>query len=174
VFLSPLTVLPALRIPAKPRVGDFGAGQGHYAFALAERVGRGGTIYALDAFEPNLDALKRGGGAYGSRFYALRSDLNRHIPLKTNLLNAGIVANVLHQLSDKEQFVSELARVMEPEAQVLVVDWLGSFKNMGPPQEAILAPGEAVRLFEGAGFSAGPMLSAGTHHFAFVATSHLP
>jgi ubiquinone/menaquinone biosynthesis C-methylase UbiE len=167
-------VLPALAIPAKPRIGDFGAGQGHYSFALAERLGHGGTIYAFDAFEPNLDALKRGGSAYGSRFFAVRSDLNRHIPLKTNLLNAGIVANLLHQLSDKEQFIAELARVLEPGSEVLVVDWLGSFKNMGPPQEAILAPGEVARLFESAGFSAGPMLPAGTHHFAFVATSHLP
>ncbi len=174
VFLRPTEVLNALPLPERARIGDFGAGSGQYALLLAERLGSQGTIYAFDAFGPNLDLMRLEAEKYGSSFYTLESDLNRHIPLKTNLLNAAIVANTLHQLTDKNRFVSELARVVEPEGRGLVVDWAGSFHNIGPPENSVITPGEAVRLFESAGFSAGEMLPAGTHHFAFVATGHTP
>ncbi|MDO8523932.1 MAG: class I SAM-dependent methyltransferase [bacterium] len=172
MFLSPVQILKELPLPERAQVGDFGAGSGQYALALAERLGSQGTIYALDAFGPNLDLMRQGAEKYGSAFYTLESDLNRHIPLKTNLLNVAIVANTLHQLTDRERFVSELARVLEPGGKALVVDWAGSFRNMGPPEGSVVTPGEAVRLFRSAGFSTGEMLPAGTHHFAFVATSH--
>ncbi len=167
-------MLKEFPLPRKARVGDFGAGAGQYALAIAERLEGEGTIYALDPFGPNLDAMKREAEKFRSPFYTLRSDLDVHIPLKTNLLNAAIVANTLYSITNKERFVSELARVLEPEGKVLVVDWVGSFKNMGPPPEAIMTPAEAVRLFRSAGFSTGDMLPAGTHHFAFIATGHTP
>lgn len=174
VFLSPTEILKSLPLPERARIGDFGAGSGQYALLLAERLGSQGTIYVLDAFGPALDAIRHEAEKYGSAFYTLESDLNKGIPLKTNLLNAAIVANTLHQLTDKNRFVSELARVVEPDGRVLVVDWAGSFHNMGPPENAVITPGEAVRLFESAGFSTGEMLPAGTHHFGFVATGHTP
>ena len=156
------------------RVGDFGAGAGQFALTLAERLGQSGTIYALDAFGPNLDAMKHESEKYGSNFYTLESDLNTSIPLRTNLLNAAVVANTLYGINDKQRFIAELARVLEPGGTALVVDWAGSFKNMGPPENAILTPGEAARLFSAAGFTIGDMLSAGTHHFAFTATCNTP
>lgn len=174
MFLSPTQILKELPLPSRARVGDFGAGSGQYALALAERLGPEGTIYALDAFGPNLDSMRGQAEKYGSSFYTLESDLNRHIPLKTNLLNAAIIANTLHQLTDRERFVSELARVLEPGGKALVVDWAGSFKNIGPPEKSVMTPGEAVALFRSAGFVTGEMLPAGTHHFAFVATSTTP
>jgi len=175
VFLSPYQILKELPLPAQNvRVGDFGAGSGQFSLALAERLGQSATIYALDAFGPGLDAMKREAERYGSDFYTLQSDLNTHIPLRSNLLNAAIVADTLYGIADKERFVHELARVLEEGGKVLVVDWAGSFKNMGPPQDAILSPGEAAQLFTSAGFSVGEMLPAGTHHFAFTATCQTP
>jgi hypothetical protein len=41
---------------------------------------------------------------------------------------------------------------------------------MGPAPEKAVAPAEAARLFESAGFTIGDMMPAGTHHFAFIAT----
>jgi len=159
-----------LPVTAHSRVGDFGAGAGHYSFALAEKLGTEGVIYAFDAFLPALDAIHRAGERYPAEFHALQSDLNLHIPLRDNILNIAVVANLLHQLREQARFVGELARVLKPGGSVLVVDWMSSFRNMGPPHESVLAPGETLRLFNGAGFDTGDMLPAGTHHFAFVAT----
>jgi len=170
VFLSPIQVLRSLPLPLKAKVGDFGTGAGHYALALAERVGLGGAVYAIDAFGPGFDSLRREAARHHAAFYTLESDLNKHIPLKSGLLDAAVVSNILHQVSERKHFVSELARVIAPGGSALVVDWLGSFRNMGPPERSVLSPGEAAELFTSAGFAAGSMLPAGTHHFAFVAT----
>lgn len=175
VFLSPYQILKELPLPREnARVGDFGAGSGQYALALAKRFGPEGAVYAFDAFAPNLDAMQKEAGAYGSPFYTLETNLNERIPVRDNLLNAAVVANTLYGISDKPRFVSELARVLEPDASVLVVEWAGSFRNMGPTEEQIIAPGEAAKLFTSAGFSVEEMLPAGTHHFAFIATNHTP
>lgn len=159
-----------LPVTAHARVGDFGAGAGHYSLALAEKLGAEGVIYAFDAFAPALDSIRRSGEKYAAEFHTLHSDLNLDIPLRENLLNIAVVANVLHQLRERERFARELARILKPGGTALVVDWMSSFKNMGPPSESVLSAGEALRLFQTAGFRTGDMLPAGTHHFAFVAT----
>ncbi len=170
MFLNPKDILSHLPISAHARVGDFGAGAGHYSFALAEKLGAEGTIYAIDALGSSLDAIRRGGERYPAEFHTLQSDLNTSIPLRENLLHVAVVANVLHQLTERERFVHEVARVLRPGGTALVVDWMSSFKNMGPPHESVLAPGDALRFFRQAGFSTSDMLPAGTHHFAFLAT----
>ncbi|MFA5876895.1 MAG: methyltransferase domain-containing protein [Candidatus Paceibacterota bacterium] len=170
MFLNPRDILSHLSITANAKVGDFGVGAGHYSFALAEKLGAEGTIYAFDAFGPVLDAIRRKGEHYPAEFHTLQSDLNEPIPIAENLLHIAVVANILHQIRERERFVMEVARVVRPQGTVLVVDWISSFKNMGPSPEAVLAPGEAVRLFRQAGFDTGDMLPAGTHHFAFLAT----
>lgn len=170
MFLSPIQILRSLPLPPKAKVGDFGTGAGHYALALAERIGLGGAVYAIDALGPGFDSLKREAARHHASFYTLESDLNEHIPLRNGLLNAAVVSNILHQVSERKYFVSELARVIAPGGAALVVDWAGSFKNMGPPESAVLSPGEAAELFKSAGFKTGDMLPAGTHHFAFIAT----
>lgn len=170
MFLSPIQVLRALPLPQKAKVADFGTGAGHYALALAERLGQsGGAVYAIDAFGPGFDSLRKEAAKHHAPFYTLESDLNKHIPLKSGLLNAAVIANTLHQISERAHFVSELARVMAPGGMALVVDWVGSFRNMGPPDHAVLSPGEAGELFRKGGFTVGETIPAGTHHFAFVA-----
>ncbi len=170
VFLDPADILKHVHLPSYKRVGDFGTGSGQYALAAAEALGTEGAVYALEAFGPLLEKVRRAALPYGGRFYALQSDLNEPLPLRDNLLNLAIVANTLHALTERKRFLSELRRVLAPEGRVLFVDWASSFRNMGPTNEAAISPGEAVRLFTDAGFTTGTMLPAGTHHYAFIAS----
>lgn len=169
MFLDPQSVLEHLPFARHSSVGDFGAGAGHFTFAAAKRLEGRGLVYALEPFTPLVDAISSEALRRGVRVHALSADLDTHIPLRDNLLSAGIVANTLHQLKNRQQFVKELARVIEPKGKVLVVDWVSSFRNMGPHEDAVVLPGDAVNLFRGAGFSVSPMLPAGTHHYAFIA-----
>ncbi|MBX9765259.1 methyltransferase domain-containing protein [Patescibacteria group bacterium] len=169
MFLNPQSVLEHLPFVGHSRVGDFGAGAGHFTFAAAERLNNEGRVYAFEIFSPSVDALSREAEKRNARVHAMNADLNSHIPLRDNLLHAGIVANTLHQLQNREQFVKELSRVVEPKGKVLVVDWASSFKNMGPHEDFVILPGDAARLFRNVGFSISPMLPAGTHHYAFIA-----
>lgn len=169
MFLDPSEILNYLVLPHGARVADFGTGAGHYARAALDKLGAHGSVYAFDVFHPALDTLHRSARGFNRNLYAIHSDLNEPIPLSNDLLHAGIAGNILHQLKNRERFVSEVYRVLKPRGEALVVDWVSSFRNMGPATDAVITPAEAARLFETAGFSVGDMLPAGTHHFAFIA-----
>lgn len=166
MFLDPEEVVRHLPIRAGSRIGDFGAGEGRYAFALSARV-PDGAVYAIEALPAHVEAMAR---RRAGNVFPLVADLNRRVPLRDALLDAGIVANTLHALTERARFARELARVMAPGAPVLVVDWMSSFNNLGPHPDRIVAPSEAVGLFKDSGFTAGAMLPAGSHHWAFVAS----
>lgn len=158
-------------VRAGDKVGDFGAGQGLYTRALLQKLGTEGAVYAFDVFEPHVEALhKERIREARENLFSLCVDLNQHLPLRDAILHCSLLTNTLHALSDRSHFLSELHRVTRPGGRVLMVDWASSFKGLGPADDAVVTPGEAVRLFRAHGFSVGEMLPAGTHHYAFVAT----
>lgn len=152
------------------RVADFGAGSGAYLEPLSASVGNEGSVYALDAYPEHLSRIHRARVFGLQNVYPLEVDLNEHIPLADNLLHGALVVNTLYALTARFHFIQELSRVTVRSGRVLFVEWMDSFKNIGPTPEQVVAPGEAVRLFRSGGFSIGAMLPAGTHHFAFLAT----
>lgn len=154
------------------KVGDFGAGTGAYSSILWDRVGEEGQVYALDALPQSLESLRRQSLKSGKRCMTICTEFESELPMRDDLLDLAVVANVLHAVDPvrRPHFVGELHRVLVPGGQVLVLDWAGSFNSMGPPASMIVAPADAVRLFRAAGFNTSDMLPAGTHHFAFVAT----
>lgn len=169
-FLSPYQMLQHFPLGGGARVADFGVGSGTYTNALLERNSNY-TVYAIDCVQEHTDVLHRA-HVHESRdnIFPLTADICVHIPLNNELLNGALLVNTLHALNDHAQFLKELHRVMCKKGSVLVVDWIGSFNNMGPTDEQVLTPGEAVRRFKGNGFTVGEMLPAGTHHYAFIAT----
>lgn len=169
---APHDVLKHVRIAPGMRVGDFGAGSGTYSSLLWNKVGEEGRVYALDALPQSLESIRRKALVEGRRCHTICTEFESELPMRDNLLDVAVVANTLHAVDPvrRPSFVSELSRVLVPGGQALVLDWAGSFKNMGPPASLIISPVEAVRLFRASGFNTSTMLSAGTHHFAFVAT----
>ena len=57
-FSSPRENVLQLGLREDMKVGDFGAGSGHYARAAAAVVGAGGKVYAIDVQEEVLKHLK--------------------------------------------------------------------------------------------------------------------
>ncbi len=171
MLATPSEMLKFVTLRPGMKVGDFGAGAGSYSSVLLDRVGEEGRVYAFDALPAALESIRRTALKSGKRCMTICTEFETGLPLRDNLLDVAVLANTLHAVDPtrRQYFVSELHRVVIPGGQVLVVDWAGSFKNMGPPPSLILPPVDAVRMFRAAGFMTGDMLPAGTHHFAFVA-----
>ena len=169
---SPSDMLKHVRVMPGMRIADFGAGGGAYSSILLDRIGEEGQVYALDALPQSLESLRRVALQKGKRCMTVCTDFENELPMRDNLIDLAILANTLHGVDParRPDFVAELRRVVVPGGQVLVLDWAGSFDNMGPPQSLLVVPVDAVRLFRSQGFNTSTMLPAGTHHFAFVAT----
>ena len=176
MFSDPHKNLEQFDIAPGMKVADFGSGAGHYTFLLARAVGESGRVYALDVQKDLLVTLKREADkAHLFNVEVICTDFDIAADAKTgatklkeNILDRAIVANVLFQITHREQFVKEIVRVMRSEGKILVVDWTDSFGGIGPDKKSIVPKQKCRSMFEAAGLTFEKEISAGSHHYGFV------
>jgi ubiquinone/menaquinone biosynthesis C-methylase UbiE len=133
--------LNALRLEAGDRVLEIGAGPGYVSFALADRVGPNGVVYAL---ERSVDAL-----AYLERLQRERgiAQIKRIAADAATIEPAGVQANaalitmVLHHADDPAAILRNVARCVPLGAPVVIGEFHPQGPCMGgPPQDHRLSP----------------------------------
>jgi len=102
---------------------DIGAGMGAAAFNAARRVGKKGSVLAIEPtpFMRRVLAIRRRGNRAGSRVMALDGRAEK-LPVGTDMVAAAWAVNVLHHVSDLDGAVIELRRVLAPGGRVVLVD----------------------------------------------------
>ncbi len=156
------------------KVGDFGAGSGHYARAAAAIVGQNGKVYAIDVQEDVLKHLKLNSHAHHQSIIdTIWGDIEK--PGGTHLrdasLDAVILANTFFQVENRFGLLKELQRVLKSAGKLMVVDWAGSYGGMGPVPEKVVPENEAEAFFINGGFHKVKSLRAGPHHYGIIFTS---
>src|SRR6185437_14853226 len=91
--------------------------------------------------------------------------------LKDHILDAVILSNVLFQIEEHQGALAEIRRVLKPGGKILVIDWAGSYKGMGPAEHHVITESQAEELFITAGFHKAKGFRAGPHHYGIVFTS---
>ncbi|XKT75114.1 MAG: class I SAM-dependent methyltransferase [Patescibacteria group bacterium UBA2103] len=170
-FSNPQSNILQMGLREGMRVVDVGSGVGHYALAAAPVVGADGRVYALDVQEDVLKALKREAVEHGfSNITTVWGDIEVQFgtKLKAETADAVILGNVLFQIEDTNAALTEIRRILKPGGKVLVVDWAGSYGNIGPRQENVIEEYKAERLFLDMGFHKEKAFRAGPHHYALV------
>ncbi len=153
------------------KVGDFGAGTGHYARAAAHLVGPSGRVYAVDVQEDILKHLKLNThDSHQSIIETVWGDIERlgGTHLKDALLDVIILGNVLFQMDNRPGLVSEIKRVLKPGGSLAIIDWSGSFGGLGPKDEFVVSAEAAEALFATAGFTKIKSFPAGAHHYGLL------
>lgn len=156
------------------KVGDFGAGSGHYALAAAAIVGSSGKVYAVDVQEDVLARLKDDAARVGFRnIETIWGDFERPggTKLKEHALDAIILSNTLFQLDRTEDALQEMRRVLRPGGKLLVVDWAGAYRGMGPSEDRVVPEHKAEELFIGGGFHKAKSFRGGPHHYSILFTA---
>ncbi len=156
------------------KVGDFGAGSGHYARAAAAIVGHSGKVYAIDVQEDVLKHLKLNTHERHEHIIdVIWGDIEK--PGGTHLrdasLDAVVLANTLFQIEHRDGLLGELRRVLKPGGKLMVVDWAGSYGGMGPSQEQVVPEHAMEELFITGGFHKVKSFRAGPHHYGALFTA---
>ncbi len=156
------------------KVGDFGAGSGHYSRAAAAIVGHGGKVYAIDIQEDVLKHLKLNTHEQHQRILeTVWGDIEK--PGGTHLrdasLDAVLLANTLFQVENRFGLLAEIRRVLKSGGKLMVVDWAGSYSGMGPAQKHIVPEHEAEDFFINGGFHKVKSFRAGPHHYGILFTA---
>lgn len=101
---------------------DFGCGPGFFTIALAHMVGESGRVIAADLQEGMLDKVrsKIRGTDIEKRITLHKTEKNR-IGLSEQV-DFALVFYVVHELPDQLEFFQQLASIVKPGGQVLVVE----------------------------------------------------
>jgi ubiquinone/menaquinone biosynthesis C-methylase UbiE len=112
---------------------DLGAGSGAFTLALAELLGAGATIHAVDRDRGALSALS---AAMHSQFAA--TTLTTHVadftqPLDMPPLDGIVMANSLHFVRDKQPVIASLRTLLKTEGRLIVVEYDSDKGNQWVP-----------------------------------------
>ena len=153
------------------KVGDLGAGSGHYALAAAPIVGETGRIYAVDIQEEVLRTLKSAAASRGiHNITTVWGDFEKPggTKLKDHTLDAVILSNALFQVDHRAGALEEIKRILKPGGKLLVIDWAGCYEGLGPTKERVVNEFAAQELFIEGGFHKIKDFRAGPHHYSLV------
>ena len=112
---------------------DLGAGDGAFTLALADLIGTGGTIYAVDK---DGGALRRLAQAMQVNFptvtlHTQTGDFTR--PLDLPLIDGIVMANSLHYVRDKGPALEHIRGYLKPEGRLPLVEYNTDRGNMWVP-----------------------------------------
>lgn len=172
-FADPMQNILQMGLIDGMKVGDLGAGTGHYALAASGIVGPAGQVYAVDIQEDVLAHLKSTAEARRTRnIETIWGDFQMPggTKLRDQVLDAVILSNTLFQLDQKEGALAEIRRILKPAGKLLVADWAGAYGGIGPDESLIVSEHEAEELFITGGFHKAKSFRAGPHHYAILFT----
>lgn len=129
----PAGLLAAIGVRAGARMADIGCGPGFYTLPAARLVGAAGRVFALDLQEPMLARVREKAAAESLGNVEVHLSEEDRLPLPDGTADVALVANVLHECTDRVAFLREVRRILVPGGRVAVIEWRREPMEMGPP-----------------------------------------
>ena len=170
-FANPEKICSHFHLHKGDNVADLGAGSGQYMKLLSDAVGNEGRVYLCDIQKSLVELL--GNRAQELRLQNVRTlwcdiEAKNGIKLKDSALDAVLLSNILFQLEDKEQAITEISRVLRKGGKLFIIDWTDSFAGLGPSPDSVVTEDMARALFENVGFTLERDFPAGDHHYGIA------
>lgn len=171
MFSAPEKNIEELHIVPNQIIADLGSGSGAYTIAAAKALNGTGKVYAVDVQKDLLTRLENTckENHLGNVSF-IWGDLEKAggVKLRDQSCDVVIISNVLFQSTEKRAIISEARRILKHGGLLLLVDWTGSFNNMGPTPEQVFPEIEAQKLIESLNFTLDRTINAGNFHYGFI------
>ena len=105
---------------------DLGAGTGTFTRALADILGPGSTIYAVDHDPAAIAALERAARVDGVRIVPILGDFTRALDLPgaaPGTLDGILLANALHFVAEPAVVLQSLVRWLRPGGSLVLIEY---------------------------------------------------
>jgi len=167
-FLNPKEVLKQLELEKNMVACDFGCGSGGWALPLA-KILEEGKVYAIDILEDPLSALKGKAQLEKiSNVETIRSDVEKKngSTLPEASSDLVLITNLLFQVGNKKQVLSEAKKILKSGGKILIVDWLE--KTPLGPKEGRVSPEEVKKIAKELGLKLEKKFKAGIYHWGLI------
>ena len=171
-FVDPSAIVKQLSIVSGSTVADFGCGSGYFSFEFARHVGAEGVVHALDVLPSALEAVASRAKTLGiSNIITKRVNLEREqgSGLGAESVDWVVLKDMLFQNQKKDAILHEVARVLKPGGQALIMEWNPREAMVGPEQHLRISPERVKELAVSAGLTVGNDIEVGGFHYAFIA-----
>jgi ubiquinone/menaquinone biosynthesis C-methylase UbiE len=136
-----LPVAPLIRrldIAPGMRIADVGAGTGYFALPMARAVAPGGQVFAVD-IQPEMLEHLRSRLEPGLPVTLVQGEATR-TTLEDGAVNLALLANVWHEIDDRDASLTEMERILRPGGCLAILDWRPDVEHPpGPPTEHRIA-----------------------------------
>ena len=136
------TILANLKISDGQTILDAGCGNGYMAKKFSELVGNTGKIYALDPDRSSIANLKK--EIEKTNIEAFVGDITKPTGLIASSIDLVYLSTVFHIFSEVqiEGFLTEIKRILKPNARLAIVNIKKEDTSFGPPIEMRSSPEE--------------------------------
>jgi SAM-dependent methyltransferase len=146
----------ATAVPRIPGIwADLGAGEGTFTRALADILGPGSTIYAVDHDPDAVATLERAARVDGVRIVPILGDFARALELPgaaPGTLDGILLVNALHFVREPARVLLSLVRWLRPGGSVVLIEYDRRRANRWVPYP--IEKGRLAEIAEQAGLSA--------------------
>ena len=171
MFSVPEKNIEQLRLLPDQVVADFGAGGGAYTIAAALELRGTGKVYAIEVQKDLLTRLEntcRDQHLGNVGFIWGDLETSGGTKLRDQSVDVAILSNVLFQALDRKVMIEEVKRVLRDKGKLLLIDWTGSFNNLGPTPDQVFPELEARKLIEATRFTFERNIDAGNFHYGMI------
>ncbi len=169
-FLNVEKIVGQLTLKPNMAIADFGAGHGFFSVAFAKKVGSSGQIFAVDIMQPALEAIRSRARLEGLfNIKLVKGDLGKigGSMLPEESCDIVFIANMLFQVPDKSELISEAYRILKKSGELAVVEWK-PYISLGPQKEQRLSEEEVKQIVTPKGFGEPKQIDAGSHHYGLI------
>ncbi len=171
-FLSPDKTLFAAGLSSGQTVADLGTGSGFYAVAAAKIVGEQGQVYSVDILDSALDHVMAEARLSSLRnIKTLRTDLEQDsscAEVKTGSIDLVILANVVHQIENKDNLFTEVYRMLKTGGKLLAIEWNDEPSPIGPVATERIKPEVIKKLAKEATLKEAGSVAADNYHYGLM------
>ncbi len=119
----PDLVLAALDLKPGMTVADIGAGSGYYSWRMGERVGSGGTVYAVDIQPEMIKVLQRQMSQRGAANVKAILGTTTDPGLPAGKLDLALMVDVYHEFEYPYEMLASIARALKPGGRLVFVEY---------------------------------------------------
>lgn len=150
-------------------MADIGCGIGYFTIPASKIVGESGKIFAMDISPEMLKdveiKIKDNNISNVETILTEENDLK----LEDNKVTFAFISLVLHEANEKENFISEIKRIISPEGKIAVVEWEKINSEFGPPIDHRLDKMDLIEILDTLGFSNISTIGIGENFYGIVA-----